>query len=222
MKNLIIIGARGWGREVYGFFKDVKEYQGETLSIKGFLDDKSDAMDGLIGGGDFPPILSSVEEYDVQSDDFFICALGNPVYRKKYAEMISAKGGKFITYISPTATIGVNTQIGEGCVIASYTIVSDNVIVGDHCMIHPFCVLGHDTKLSANVSVEACCFFGGYSEVGELSTIHVRSTILAHRKIGREASVGAGSVVIRDVQNFEHVFGNPARRIGWSGIEKTE
>lgn len=211
MKNLIIIGARGWGREVLWCFKGVKEYQGEPLFIKGFLDDKADALDGLFG--DFPPIISSVEDYEVQPDDLFFCALGDPHYRKMYSNMISAKGGHFITYISPLAIISPNAKIGEGCLISAHTTISDNVIVGDHCMIHGLCTLGHDVKISDYVSIEAYCFFGGYSEVGELSSIHVRSTIIAHKKVGVNASVGAGSVVIRNVKDGVHVFGNPATKI---------
>ena len=56
MKNLIIIGARGAGREVYGLALVTKEYNKEYL-IKGFLDDKKNALDNLDG---YPPIISSV------------------------------------------------------------------------------------------------------------------------------------------------------------------
>ena len=59
MKHLVIIGARGAGREVYLLATQMKEY-GNEFDIKGFLDDKSNALDGLDG---YPPILSSVEKY---------------------------------------------------------------------------------------------------------------------------------------------------------------
>ena len=71
MKNLIIIGARGWGREVYAHAQYSHGYL-EDYDIKGFLDDKADALDGMNG---YPPILGSVEDYKPQSDDVFICAL---------------------------------------------------------------------------------------------------------------------------------------------------
>ena len=41
----------------------------------------------------------------------------------------------------------------------------------------------------------------------------MRSTIIAHKSVGENASVGAGSVVIRNVKDGVHVFGNPATKI---------
>lgn len=208
MKNLIIIGARGWGREVLWSFQSNCS---NNYNFKGFLDSKSDALEGLIG--EFPPIISSVEDYEIQPDDVFFCALGDPVWRKHYAEIIESKGGEFATYISPSAIVSPNATIGEGTFIGANTVVSDNVKVGKHCMIHGLCTLGHDVHIADIVSVEAYCFFGGYSSVGEGSSIHVRSTILSHKKVGANASVGAGSVVIRNVKDGANVFGNPAKKI---------
>ena len=206
-KNLLIIGARGWGREVLWAFKSYRA----DLKVKGFLDDNKRALDGL--RGEFPPIVSSVEGYQIQPNDVFFCALGDSYYRKKYVDIIEAKGGLFISYISPEAIVSPNAIIGEGAFIGSHTVISDNVNVGKHTMIHGMSTLGHDVKIGDFVSIEAYCFFGGISEVGDFSSIHVRSTILRHTKVGANASVGAGSVVIRNVKDGDHVFGNPAKRI---------
>lgn len=209
MKNLIIIGARGWGREVLWGVKPLVE-KGD-IKVKGFLDSDSHALDGLIG--EFPPILGPVEDYEVQPDDIFFCAMGDPQWRKHYAEIIEDKGGHFLTIISPKASVNPNAIIGEGSYIAANTVISDNVVVGKQAMIHGLCTLGHDVKLGDYVSVEAYCFFGGYAQVGDVSAIHVRSTIIAHKKVGNNASVGAGSVVLRNVKDGVHVFGNPATKI---------
>lgn len=207
MNNLLIIGARGWGREVLWSFTT----NFHDLSVKGFLDDNSRALDGLTG--DFPPILSSVEEYQIQPDDVFFCAVGDPFYRKKYADIIENKGGRFVTYISPHAIVSPHALIKDGVFIGAHTIVSDNVVVGRHAMIHSFSTLGHDVKVGDFVSMEAYCFLGGYAEIGELSSIHVRSTILSHKHVGKNASVGAMSLVIRNVKDGNSVFGVPAKKI---------
>ena len=59
MKNLVIIGARGWGREVYDIAMACIS-SGANFSVKGFLDDKTDALKGYLN---YPPILDSVEAY---------------------------------------------------------------------------------------------------------------------------------------------------------------
>ena len=92
MKNLLIIGARGFGREVYNLFLESKSNLPD-IQIKGFLDDKADALDSF---SNYPSIISSVEDYIIEETDVFVCALGDVNYKKKYVEIIKSKGGKFI------------------------------------------------------------------------------------------------------------------------------
>ena len=54
MKNLLIIGARGFGREVYNTALESVGYEKEFI-VKGFLDGKSDALNGYEG---YPPIIN--------------------------------------------------------------------------------------------------------------------------------------------------------------------
>ena len=95
MKQLLIIGARGWGREIYNMLPQCKGY-GTEYVVKGFLDDKADALDGMPG---YPPIIDSVEHYEPQEDDVFTCAMGDAHWKKHYAEIVLEKGGEFINII---------------------------------------------------------------------------------------------------------------------------
>lgn len=211
MKNLIIIGARGWGREVYAAALGTKAYKNGEFTIKGFLDSKSDALEGL--KGDYPPILGAPETYEIQEDDVFFVAMGEPKWRKYYAEMMEQKGAKFISIINKNAFINPTATIGEGSFVAGWSCVSDNVVLGKHAIVHVFCDLGHDAKVGDYSSIEAYSFLGGYSEVGQESVMHVRSTLIAHKRIGNQVSVGSSSVVMRNIKDGLHVFGNPAQKI---------
>ncbi len=209
MKHIVIIGARGFGRECYDLFAHKKGHYFQ-YRIKGFLDDKADALDGTKG---YPPILGSVESYEVQKNDVFFCALGDPVQRKIYTEIILDKGGEFISCISDYALINPTAKLGVGVFIGAYAILSADVQVSDFSVIHPFCNLGHDSVLGKYSEVEAYVALGGYVEVGELATIHPHATILPRIKIGKEAKVGAGSVVIKQVKDASTVFGVPAKTV---------
>lgn len=211
MKHLLIVGARGWGREVYAAFTKTKEYLDGEIDVKGFLDSKADAFEGL--RGNYPPIISSPEEYEIQDNDVFFIAMGDPKWRKHYAEIIAQKGGKFHTIISRNAYVIPSAVIKEGAYIAGWSIISDNVVVGPHSVVHGFCTLGHDVQIGDYATLEAYCFLGGYAEVGSCSVMHVRSTLIRHKRIGNNVSVGASSVVMRNVKDGLHVFGNPAKKI---------
>lgn len=209
LRKLIIIGARGWGREVLWAVESNKDtFQ---LEVKGFLDDDRHALDGLVGT--FPPILSSVEAYEVCPDDLFFCALGDSEARKHYAEIIEGKGGKFATLILPKASVSPNAVIGGGTFVDEFVCISDNVNIGRHVIVQRLATLGHDTKVGDHATLGAYTFCGGKSQIGECSTLHVRTTLLRNVNVGCNAVVGAGSVVIKNVKDGEHVFGNPAKRI---------
>ena len=213
MKHLVIIGARGFGREIYRTFINTNPYISKEIDVKGFLDDKADALDGL--KGEWPPIIGAVETYEIHEDDVFFCALGDSHWRKHYAELISEKGGKFINIIHKTALVSPMTSVGEGCVIGAYTSVSPNVTIGNHVMIQSYDDFGHDVEIGDYASIESYVFLGGYAKVGELATMHTKSSIIPHKSIGKECVVGFGSVVMRNFKDGVHVFGNPATKIDY-------
>lgn len=213
MKKLLIIGARGFGRETYRTVVNTQAYIDGEITVKGFLDDKADALDCL--KGDWPPIVGSVESYDVQQDDVFFCALGDAHWRKHYAKIIEEKGGHFINIIHPKALISPAAIVGYGCSIGPFTTISPNVKIGNHVMIQSFDDFGHDVEIGDYASIESYVFLGGYAKVGELSTMHTKSSIIPHKCIGKECVVGFGSVVMRNIKDGLHVFGNPAKKIDW-------
>ena len=209
-KNLYIIGARGFGREVA---LGLASWDGfcDQYEIKGFLDDKADALDGFSG---YPPIVSSVEDFRPQENDVVICGLGAVKWRRKYIDILLRKGAKFDTFVSPKASVLRTARLGIGVLlIGSNVRVSADVIVGDFVLVHDNTTFGHDTKLGNHVVVENGVFCGGFVEVGEGATLHTRAVILPHQKVGADAIVGACSCVIRNVKPGSTVFGNPAQRI---------
>ena len=211
MKHLLIVGARGWGREVYFGATQTGAYREGEFDIKGFLDSQTNAFDGL--KGDYPPIICAPEDYQINTDDVFIIAMGDSKWRKHYAELIEQKGGRFLTIIEDGSVVNPTSTIGEGSYIGRWSIISDNVCVGRHVVIHGLCTLGHDAKVSDYSTLLSNVFLGGYAEVGELSTLNPKSMIIPHKKVGNNVSVGVASVVMRNVKDGFSVFGNPAKKI---------
>ena len=209
MKHLLIIGARGWGREIFNMIPECLGY-GKEFEVKGFLDDKADALNGMSG---YPPIIDSVENYEPENDDVFICALGDAHWKKYYAEIIMNKGGKFINIIHNTASIGRNTQIGLGCIITNNVGISCDITIGDFVTFQSYTIIGHDARIGNYCHLGCRSFMGGYSVLGDTTTIQTNSIILPHVKVGNDCTVGAGSVVIKKVKDNTTVFGNPAKKI---------
>lgn len=207
MKNLIIIGARGYGREICHFAKESEGY-GTDFVIKGFLDDKSDALDGYCG---YPPIIDSVENYTIELDDVFICALGDVIYKKKYVDIILFKGGEFINIIHKSARIYPNTKIGVGCIFCQNVNISCDVQIGDFVTIQPYSIIGHDASIGNFCHLNCYSFMGGFSSIGDFVTMNTGAILHPQKHVANKVIIGGGAFVIRNIKKEGiTVIGNPA------------
>ncbi|WP_321438079.1 acetyltransferase [uncultured Bacteroides sp.] len=209
MKNLLIIGGRAFGREIYFLATQCKGYLVD-YKVKGFLDDKSDALDGYKG---YPPIISSVEDYEIQPDDVFVCALGDVLYKKHYAEVILAKGGEFISLIHPTVNIEQNVEIGKGCLIKMGVALSCDTKIGNFVTILPYTVVGHDSVVGDWCHLFTHTFIGGFCEIGSLVSLYTGAIILPYKKVGDNSIIGAGSVAVTNIKENVTAFGIPAKTL---------
>lgn len=209
MKHLLIIGARGWGREVFDIAQACID-AGADITVKGFLDDKADALEYY---NNYPPILGPVETYELQKDDVFICALGDVNYKKQYAEIILKKGGEFISLVHPSAVLGNNAKVGKGCVVGAFANLSSDTVIGDFVTMSIRAGIGHDSTIGNYTHIGGNCCISGFVTIGESVTMHPGCVMVPHRKIGDNAIIGTGSVVLSNVKAGTTVFGNPAKKI---------
>lgn len=209
MKHLVIIGAHGFGREMYSSAMESIGY-GTEFDIKGYLDGRKELLDGYEG---YPPIIGSVETYEPDKDDVFVCALGDVRYKVKYAKMILEKGGEFITLIHKSAYISKNVKIGKGCLILADTRIQCDATIGNYVTIQPKAVIGHDAVVEDWCMINALADCGGFSHMEEGATLHTCSFLLPNKRIGAYAVVGACSLAARNVKPGTVVLGVPAKEL---------
>ncbi|MBP5791413.1 MAG: acetyltransferase [Kiritimatiellae bacterium] len=209
MKHLVIIGAGGFGREMFAAATNARGYM-ESFDVKGFLDENPRALDGF---ADYPEIIGAPSTYAPQEGDVFITALGNIASRRKCAAIIAEKGGEFISIVAKTAFIGTNVRIGKGSFIANNATLTADITIGDHACVFHSSSVGHDSVLGDFSHVYAQCSIGGAVRVGEGARIFPGAVVVPRRRIGRDSTVGAGSTVLIDVEDGKTVFGSPAMEI---------
>ena len=213
MKNLIIIGAGGFAREVYWHAQMASGFDSEW-TIKGFLDGdvKLSAEEYAKLPGDVT-MLGDVNSYEILPDDVFTCAVGTPDVRKKLIEKILSRGGEFINIISEYAHIFPAAKIGRGVIIGLDNGISDHAELGDFAIMNNVSYLGHDVTVGKYTCIMSHVDVGGGAQIGDEVFIGSHATLLPNAKIGNGAYVGTGSVVLKKVDAGKKVFGNPAVEI---------
>jgi serine acetyltransferase len=92
-------------------------------------------------------------------------------------------------------------------------LISTDVKVEDFTQIMSYCIVGHDVAIGKYCRLGDYVFLGGFTMVKDYTFIAVRATVLARLKIEEYVTIGAGSVVIKNVKANTSVFGNPAKKI---------
>ena len=211
MKNLIIIGAGGFAREIYWHAQKSLGF-GIEWQIKGFLDG-----DVKLAAADYEllpdKILGDVDSYEICAGDVFTCAVGTPKARKVLVEKISARGGEFINLISSLAYVMPTVKLGRGVIICPYVNIGDRAELEDFVAVNDVSIIGHDAQIGKFSCVMPHANVAGKCKIGAEVFIGSGAIILPKAKIGDGATVGAGSVVLKKVRAGAKVFGNPAIEI---------
>lgn len=207
-RKLWIIGAGGFGREVYGAAQSALG-RGTEWEVAGFLNDISDSLDRF---PEFPRIHAGTD-YAPEEGDVFTCAVGEMPGRRMVCEKFRARGAKFINLVQPMACVSPSASFGEGVIVEAMTGIGAGAHIGDFATVLSHANIGHDAQIGAYVSVAPFAAILGRTFIGDGTMIGCHAVVLPDVKIGPGATIGAGSVVIKDVPPGATVFGVPATRI---------
>jgi sugar O-acyltransferase (sialic acid O-acetyltransferase NeuD family) len=206
MLDLVIVGAGGFGREVYQWAPpafDPAEYR-----VKGFLSNRPDDLKGFRIEAS---VLGDPESYRIEPGDRFLFAIGKPEIKRPLIERLKARGARFATLIHPTAVVAATAEIGEGVVVCPYCTVSDHVRLEDFAMLNFYASVGHDARIGRYAILSPYATVNGFAVLGDETFLGSHVTVTAGRKLGDGARVSANVAVHADV---------PARTLVYSALPK--
>ncbi len=210
MKEIIIVGASGFGREMVKYIEDINAAS-PTWVLKGFIDDNLNALD------DKPcnyKVLGTIKDWRPSDNEEFVCALAFPTVKQKIVGLLLDRGAHFATLIHPSAMLHSHCSIGEGTVITPNSVISANAVVGDYVSILGSNV-AHDASVGDFSTLSGKCSLNGHVSVGKSVYMGCGVLVAPSKKIGDNATVGIGSVVISNVKAGTKVFGNPAKKMNF-------
>ncbi len=211
MKDLIIIGAGGVGRETALIVEEINEVSDEW-NLLGFIDENASLHHKMIN--DYPVLgnLEFLKEYE--REVFVVCAISNyEVKRKKVALLTQNKNIKFATLIHPSVKLNRFIQIGEGCIIYPDVLMTTNIEIGNHVIISSKTGIGHDSIMEDYCSLLWGVNISGNVRVGEGVLLGSGAIVIQNIEIGKDVTIGAGAVVTRSINEYGIFVGIPARRV---------
>lgn len=211
MKQIVIIGAGGFGREVLDVIDAINEDKPQYEALGFVVDSQYGSAGTIINGkpilGDFDWLQKYAEKVQV------VCGVGPPHQRYHLVQRAKSIGCAFISLIHPTAIVTRWVQIGQGVLITAGCILTNQICIGDHAQINLACTIGHDVILKDFVTLAPGVHVSGNVSLDEGAYVGTGANLVEKIKIGHWSIVGAGSVVIKDVPANTTIVGNPTRII---------
>lgn len=210
MKSLRIVGAGGHGSVV----ADAARCAAEWSCIE-FFDERWPVLLTHAGhpvAGDLHRLrgmTESVWPVDVE----LVVAIGDNSKRLAMTREFAAAGAHLATVIHPSAVVSASADVGAGSVVFARAVINPGSVVGMACIVNTGALVDHDARIAEGVHVCPGVALAGNVTIGAGAWVGIGACVIQGLKIGEHATVGAGSVVIRDVAPATIVAGNPARKI---------
>ena len=211
MKDLIIIGASGFGREVAWLVERINKVA-LTWSLLGFIDD-SEVLQGKMVNG--YPVLGKTEDVVRFPDAYFVCAVGSSRTKEKIVTRVKGYNPSILfgTVIDPSVVLSDLVTIGEGSIICAQSILTVNITIGKHVIINLDCTIGHDAVLLDFVTLYPSVNVSGFSKIGHAVELGTGLQIIQGKTVGDYSIVGAGAVIVKDIPPNCTAVGSPAKPI---------
>lgn len=210
MKDLYIVGAGGLGRELLCLVQDIQAIAGQRWNIMGFLDDSENPLEDK--ACDYS-VVGTIADYTPKSNDTLALGIAAPQAKSRLVPMLKQRGAVFESIIHPYAYLGHHNTLGEGLVVYGGFNMSVNVSIGNFATLLSSGI-GHDVRIGDYCTISANCNFMGHCTLGDRVFVGGNAAVAPHVRIGSDAYICLGSVVMKDVKAGGKVIGNPAREIG--------
>lgn len=197
MNRLVIIGASGHGKVV----SDIAIQNGYKDII--FLDDNENIKECA----GFKVAGKCMEYSRILNSDYFV-AIGNAEIRKQIQEKLP----NVTTLIHPKAVIGRGVTIGCGTVVMAGAVINSGCIIGRGCIVNTSSSVDHDCKIEDFVHISIGCHIAGTVSVGKKTWIGAGTVVSNNIHICDNCMIGAGAVVIKDIDEPGTYIGVPAKK----------
>jgi len=207
MKNIIIVGTGGFAAEILEYIHANQKFVDNfDYIVKGFLDinDKNHKHYGFEY-----PLLGDETNYIIDENDVFILGIGEielMEVRKKIVNTLKSKGATFINLIHHTVHIPKSTILGEGNIVAPFSVIGPNSKIGNYNAINYHSSIAHDSSIGNYNILSPSTTITGWVNVGSMNFFGTSTSIIPSVNVGDFNKIQSGVVVEKDIKDGSFVF----------------
>ena len=207
MNRVAIIGAGEFGKQVLQIASTQKKYVPVGFFDDFYQEEKFRDID-VLGKIDDVETMYRQDKFDYL---FISIGYNHLGFKQELTERFSSI--PFATIIHPTVTIEDSAEIAEGVLIYANAYIGPGVKLSKGCVVNVYTYLPHDNLIKECTFLSGGIDMGGKVDVGERSFVGIGVTVTDNINICDDVFVGAGTVVIKDIDEPGTYVGCPARKI---------
>ena len=218
MRNLIIIGAGGFGAEAAWVVREINAAHTEESpacgwNFVGFADSDESKRQTLHARYPVHGTIGQAAEVFTGCEVWFFCAVGNNDARQRLVAQAGSLGWKAAVLVHPSALIADTASVLAGSYVGPGSIVSNNAKVGRHVIVNMHVSVGHDVVVGDYCQLSPGSRISGFCRIEDLASLGSNAVLMPGTQVGRGALVGACSLAHGEVAAGTTVCGVPARII---------
>jgi|688.fasta_scaffold05999_6 sugar O-acyltransferase (sialic acid O-acetyltransferase NeuD family) len=149
--------------------------------------------------------------------------IGDPLVRLRLTSILEKESFQMLSVISSSASVSPTATIDSGCFVGDFSFVGPRVKLGKSVLINNSVSVSHDGVIGNFTTVCPGARLNGHVRIEDGAFIG-SGAVLKNGKsdfplvVGANSTIGAGSVVISNIEIGAVVAGNPAKQIIKQGI----
>jgi sugar O-acyltransferase (sialic acid O-acetyltransferase NeuD family) len=210
MKRILIFGGVGEAMIIGAAIIDANNRGSRDYELGGYINDTcvGDTLDGY-------PVLGGRKDIPrfIEEGYYFL----NTVYKMDHQQerrdlfySLNIPLDRLAIFVHPLAFLAPSVNLSPGCVVLPNAVILNNTSLGICCRVMHGVAIGHDNQIGDHVYFARHASIGSDTIIGNLTYFGANCTTKGHLTFGDFSVVGMGSVVVKNVNSFEIVKGNPA------------
>ncbi len=202
MRKVIFVGAGEYAESVYDSMSK-RDYD-----LIGFVDDTKKGSH--IGR---PVLASRIEQVPGFREYAYFISIGDTEPRKRLFEEVQRLGLETINIIDRSAMIADSVSIGTGNFIGKMAVVNIGTVIGDNNMINSKALIEHHCTIKNHTRIATATTMNGDVIVEDGAYLGSMACCIGQQRLGEFSIIGAGAVVLGDIEPYCTAVGVPAKVI---------